>query len=366
MERIEEFNIKMNRVRGFLDDSGADGAAFTRTDHFAWLTCGGSSYVNSAGEGGVGTVVVTRDRAVLITNRIEERRLADEEIAGLPIEVVALPWQADREAFAAKEYFRGGKFFTDIPFAGLAPLVAAFDTLMYELTAAEIARYRELGRLTGEALQAACRKAVRGISENEIAGLLARNCLASGVHPTVMLVAADERLKLYRHPLPTENRVDKTVMVVVCGRRHGLIASCTRIVSVGEPDAELVRRHEACIRVDLAFNTGTLPGRRVADVFAEAQEAYREGGFDGEWNLHHQGGGTGYKGRNFFGSEHSSEVVSAYTAYAWNPSITGTKCEDTMLVLPGGNEFITQAADWPRRAIEYKGRVVERPDILAV
>jgi hypothetical protein len=52
--------------------------------------------------------------------------------------------------------------------------------------------------------------------------------------------------------------------------------------------------------------------------------------------------------------------------YAWNPSITGTKSEDTILVGPGSNEVLTSIPDWPMLIVEAKGQNIPRPAILEV
>ena len=204
------------------------------------------------------------------------------------------------------------------------------------------------------------------MTENEIAARLARRCIDEGMQPTVILVAADDRIGKYRHPLPKKNKLQKTAMVVLCARRGGLIASCTRMVSVGVPSEDLINRHAACVLVDVNFNVNTMPGRRVGDIFAAAMESYRAAGCDGEWNLHHQGGPTGYRGRYFFATEDCDDIVAPRTAYAWNPSVTGAKSEDTLLVLEDHNELITQAPDWPQIELECEHLSISRPDILVV
>ena len=53
-------------------------------------------------------------------------------------------------------------------------------------------------------------------------------------------------------------------------------------------------------------------------------------------------------------------------AYAWNPSITGTKSEDTILVGKEINEILTEIEGWPLIKIEIEGRQVTRPAILEI
>jgi len=98
----------------------------------------------------------------------------------------------------------------------------------------------------------------------------------------------------------------------------------------------------------------------VADVFKDGVSAYARTGFADEWKLHHQGGPTGYATRYSRATFSSAGHVSAGQAYAWNPSITGTKSEDTILVLESGPEVISGDPSWPM----VEGLPVPRPDIL--
>jgi antitoxin VapB len=94
---------------------------------------------------------------------------------------------------------------------------------------------------------------------------------------------------------------------------------------------------------------------------------YAATGFTNEWQLHHQGGPAAYEPREFLATPGSSDVVAVGQAYAWNPSITGTKSEDTILVGEAGNEVLTTISGWPTLPVTLAdGQVVMRPAILEV
>jgi antitoxin VapB len=162
------------------------------------------------------------------------------------------------------------------------------------LTAEEVTRYRALGADVGAALGQACLDIEPGMTEYAVASAIARHHWERGIVPIVALVAADDRLMKYRHPIPTANEVKRTVMLVVCGRRHGLIVSATRIVSFGTLSGELRAKHAAVVRVDAAFIANTKIEVRIGDIFDDGLTAYAAAGYPDEWKLHHQGGPTGY------------------------------------------------------------------------
>jgi len=119
------------------------------------------------------------------------------------------------------------------------------------------------------------------------------------------------------------------------------------------------------VNVDLAVNTLTRPGRTLGQVFADLQKAYADNGHPEQWRHHHQGGSTGYAGREEFARPGSQVTVRENQAFAWNPSITGVKSEDTMVCTPAGFEFLTRpTADWPTLSARFEDQEANRPDIL--
>ncbi len=358
MTREAEIEIKRERVRRFLTAHGLDGVLMTQQSAFSWYTGGGNGFVALASVEAAGSILAMQGRDVLITDNIEAPRLQAEEVGGFGFEVVSFPWHRPEERAKVLEKIGAKRIATDVE------LGDAFRQLRYVLTEREIERYRMLGKDTGASVAEVCRTIRLGESEFQIAGRLAESLFSKEITPIVLLVAADDRVRQFRHPIPTSRKVGRCAMVVVCARKGGLIVSVTRLAHFGELSPDLRRRRDSLVRIDAAFLAHTRPGVKVRTVFEKAVAVYRTEGFEDEWQLHHQGGGTGYEPRDFKGTPDCSEIVRAHQAYAWNPSIAGTKSEDTILVGPEGFEVLSETPDWPMIAVQVEGQTLARPDIL--
>jgi Xaa-Pro aminopeptidase len=187
-----------------------------------------------------------------------------------------------------------------------------------------------------------------------------------GARATVSLVAADDRIARFRHPVPTGKTWRRTVLVAQVAQRHGLCVSISRLVNAGAIDADLTKRTHATCGVFGALLDATRPGARAGDVFAAAVAAYAKAGFPAEERKHHQGGATGYRSREWVAHLSSDERVRAPQAFAWNPSITGTKVEDTAIVTEDGVELITSTGEWPTVPITARDRALAAADVLKI
>ena len=213
-------------------------------------------------------------------------------------------------------------------------------------------------------MEAACFYAGRGMTEQSIAAFMAMQCIERGIEPIILLAAADERIRQYRHPLPTRNAIEDTVMLVIGGRRDGLCVGITRFVAFSRPSQQLAEIRDAVLRLDALLRFETRPGQNVSEIFRLLLRQYRNEGYAEEWKLHHQGGMSGYNPREIRVTPHTSLVVRSGQAYAWNPSITGYKAEDTFIVSQRENIAVTRTPQLPYRSVMYKGQQVMLPDIL--
>jgi Xaa-Pro aminopeptidase len=369
MDRTAEREIKHAQVAELLGRHGLDGVLLTRRCNFAWYTGGARNYVSTGDDVGNSTLLVTRDGAAVLTSNIEAPRLRDEDLAGTPIEVFGPQyWDAAARAAAVEKLTAKRRLAADVPVAGAqaAPLPAEFNRLRWKLTAGEVERYHALCDDVVAAVESVCRGAFIGQTENELAGVTAFELRKRGCLPWVLLVAADDRVGKYRHPLPVDRLANRYFMIAVGAERGGLIAACTRLASFGKVPGELAQRHHAVVRVDAALASATRPGATLGEIFAEAQAAYATVGFEDAWMFHHQGGSIGYLPREVKAAPGDATVALDCQAFAWNPSIEGTKSEDTILCLESGATPLASPTQWPMIEAEWRGFSMARPDILVL
>jgi Xaa-Pro aminopeptidase len=357
---VSEQQRKLKLIRNWMSGHNLGGLYLQTAGSFAWATCGASSYINTAATNGLASLLITQEHQYLITSNIEAPRLEEEQhLVAQGWEFQVAPWYTSP---ATEELSRGLTLGSDGPLAGALDVSADLAHLRANLTPEEDQRFRELGVLCAKAMQAAIQTVKPGQTEYQIAANLAAEAESQGVQAIVNLIATDERIYSFRHPLPTAKKLDKYAMLILCGRKNGLICSITRLVHFGPLAGELRRKAEACARVDAIFINSTRPGKSLGDIFELIMEAYSEVGFPEEWRKHHQGGVCGYEPREYLAIPGSPEQVALGQVYAWNPSITGYKSEDTMLVGENRNEILTAIPGWPETIVDG----VARPSILVV
>lgn len=346
----EEMQTKLLRMYALIDRHQVEGLLLRRVSSFAWATCGAASYVNTATTEGAASLLVTGTHRYLLTNSIEAPRLEQESgLADQGWEFLVSPWNDPQKE--VNQLVAGMSLAADGPFPGAKEVSGEVARLRSDLTEKEGERFRQLGSLCAEAMGSALQAICPGMSEHQIAAVLSNETLSRGVQPIVNLVATDGRVYRFRHPLPTDKKLEKYAMLVLSGRKWGLVCSITRLVHFGPTPADLQDRIMATAQVNAALVEATRPGRSLGELFAHAQETYARLGYPDEWQKHHQGGLAGYEPREFLALPGSQEMVAEGQALAWNPSIAGAKAEDTLLVAAERNEIITLTPSLPSTTI---------------
>jgi Xaa-Pro dipeptidase len=365
MAAIEELREKERRVRGFLRSRGFKALLLKRQANFCWMTCGGLNLVGITTEMGATSLLILEDAKYVVSNNIEAPRMMEEE--GLDQQGYVLrsfPWQDDGEVSTVKELVGEGTLGSDVPFPGATPVPEEIARLRYSLTPEEVKRYRWLGETASRTLEQALMDTRKGEKESEVVGRLCGELWRERIDAVTLMAAADDRGFRFRHPIPTERRIEKYLMVSVNARKWGLIVSLTRFVHFGNPPEELRQRYQANVFIDCRFMAATRPGVPAREVLARGIEAYREMGYPEEWRGHHQGGSIGYAGRDYRTGFTTPDVIQENQPFTWNPSLPGTKSEDTILATRNGPEMITPPVLYPTLSVEVEGIRFIRPAIL--
>jgi len=357
-----EHEVKLARVGRVAQDGRLQGILLAAHHNIAWLTGGRANRIDASRETGAARLFVTAEgRRYVLANAIEMPRLMDEALAGLDYEPIEFPWTEDQDPShavrSAQALLPGGAAIgADWPLPGVTVVEPAIGRARALLTDEEIVRYRALGAEAGRMMAAVCRDLTPGDDERDISRAVIDGAAAMRARAIVSLVGSDDRLRRYRHPVPTATSWRHIVMLALCAERDGLVVSLSRIVAAGAP-ADTGPRTHATAAVFGRLLDATRPGATGADLYRVAADAYAAAGFAGEELRHHQGGAIGYRAREWVAHPRSQEVVQARQAFAWNPTITGTKIEDTALAIDGRVEIITASPDWPTIAAGAGGSV---------
>ncbi len=389
-----EHETKLSRLDTYLSSNDLESVWFADSDSYVWLT-GHSNIIDRSSSTGVAAVGYDGDTLTIVVDN-DERALVREELfdgpphgvgrgdgntenhphggppghtRGFPeVDIVTFGWHASSVADTVAE-------------VATTPAAADFDVsgfdrvnataLRQPLTESERETYRSIGEDTARALESVCKTLRPDDTEREAARAVSSTMDAFGLEHPVVLVAGEERAQKYRHPVPTDAELNGYVSISVVGRRAGLYASCTRTVAFDPPEW-FERRTESVLRVDAtalgATRRAIQNGGTAGDVFEAIQTAYAHAGVPDEWKLHHQGGGAGYASREWVATPDDSTPVTGPMAYAWNPTLQGTKSEGTVLISASGYEPVTLTGEWPTRSVEsyVHDEVVVRPGVLYV
>jgi len=358
-----EISTKMSRLQEFMQHKRLSGILLTQVPNFEWATGGiGDNQVGRASQVGGASLLHTKDgRKLVVAAHSEIPRLLEDGLRDLGYEPVELKWY-EKQPDLGKLLGLSGTLGSDLDREGCTTVNIA--SLRYQLSHAEILKYRSLGRDCAEAVEQVTRQLVPGMTERQIEAQIADALMRRGIRPTVLLIGADDRILRFRHALPSDRALQKYGMVNICAKKWGLIASVTRFVHFGSLDAEMKKRLHAAAVVNSKYSHALKPGTKISDIFQQATEWYAELGYPGEWKFHHQGGATGYGEREYLSMPDSTEIVLDHQAFAMNPTVQGAKAEDTILVQQNSTENLTATQNWPKINVDLDGRIYESADIL--
>jgi antitoxin VapB len=361
---LADVKVKEDRVRTFLEQEGLDALVLGRQDNFAWLTCGGDSRVITTSEMGFGYLVITAGHKWLVSHSMDGQRFIDEHVPGQGYELVTLYWHQGSPEDKVLELTQGLKVGADFALPGARGYGPEIVDLHYPLTDLELERCRWIGQTTNRILSRLARDLEPGVTEREVAARMLYEYARQGMTIDVLIAGFDDRVRRYRHPLPTDNALQRYALLHPAARRWGLHANVTRLVHWGAPPAETRRAMDAVATLGARVAATLAPGVRFADVLAEEKQTYVELGYPEEWNGHFQGGITGYTLGDAARCLDPEARAVERQAYDYFLTVTGAKFEELMLLTEDGLEFASLGPGWPARTVQTPGGEVIVPDVL--
>ena len=345
--RQAEVTEKLAQMRRWLLHAQAGAIRLRGVDWFSWATAGGMNVVVLGAETGSAQLLVTEHHAYVLTDDIEVQRLQDEEVPpGWDWHVIAWAEPQLRERFVA-EVAADGVVFSDRPVAGEHPLPPVCKAERLILSLQERQRLRLVGQQAASAMSEVMHAARPDWSEFALAGAGAEALWGRGLHPVLTLAAGSRRLVKYRHPTPSDALLCDEAMLVFCARGFGLVVSLTRFVQFASPDAQRRRQQAALRRIEAAGLQAIRAGTPLSEVYRAFEQAYCREGHAHAIREHHQGGLAGYLPREVIATPWSHDVLAQGMALAFNPSLTGSKMEDTFLLQDQQLENLTLDSTWP-------------------
>ncbi len=361
------FRQRIEMLRKYTLQKGYDGLILSRCENFSWVTFGGRNRVLLNSEVGEAHVLLIEDRIYLLTSNIEKDRLENVELDDeiLPeIELVEYIWYKRMED-VFKAFIAGKKILSDTGMLGTTNIAEEICQMRLVLTDYEIETYRKLGEDCDKIFSKIMPTLRPDMTELEVSGLISSGLMEKDIEPLLILVFGEESAMLYRHNLPRNVKIGNKVFVSICARRKGLVASTTRTV-LFKRDEKWIEQHRKNCYVEANAIANSRPGAKLSEVFEIIRKSYAEVGVPYEWSLHHQGGLAGYRARELIASETTDYVLQPNNVVAWNPTITGTKSEDTVLITSKAIEILSypDRSSWPCVDFKIKNHAIKRPDIM--
>jgi Xaa-Pro aminopeptidase len=214
------------------------------------------------------------------------------------------------------------------------------------------------------AIEATCRTMEAGLSEREMAGMIAHRMLHRGVKPVQVGVAVDGRSRQYRNHGYTAAAMQRYAVITATGRKYGLSVTASRCVSFGEPEEEVRKEHNAVCKVSATYQASTWPDAVPREILLAGRRIYLLSGFEHEWSLAPQGFVTGRASVELPLLPTTEDLFEAGWVVTWTPYAGAIRGCDSYLVTEQGPRVLTPTETWPIKRIRVQGAEFIHPDIL--
>ena len=294
MSSLSESQEKERRIHAALAQLGYDSVILTRRDNFAWLTCGGRAVIMYTVQTSPVFLVLTPHKKYAVGYNIDVPRTVDDELGGLGYEPVALPTFSKTPEQVAVE-LAAGRVAADDPALGVPDINLDIRALHEPYTPQEMARYATVCRESGEILRQLADWVEPGMTERQVYAHMWGAYLERGFEGCCMFVGSDDRIRRYRHAVPSDKRIEKAVLLAPCTSKWGLHTPNSRLVYFGPPPDDIRRRFNAVATMQGAIVSSIRPGVKLAALLELCLNLFSSLGYPEERTNHFHGGPTGYQ-----------------------------------------------------------------------
>lgn len=355
---------KRKRICQFMEENSLDALIINRQDNFSWFTSGGDNHVLSSSEQGAACIVITGDAKYLCAYPMDGYRIMDEEINSNDIELKITNWYEDSPLELAKKITRGKRTASDIELPGVEFILNKLVGLHYPLTELEIERCRWIGKKSNEILAQIAKDIKPGQTEYQIGAKILEEYYKEGMRIDVLIIGSDQRILKYRHPMPTDKKINEYVLLHPAVKKWGLHANVSRLVHFGLPPKEIKNKYLAACSVQASIIDSLEPGMLFKDIFKFIKNQYIKYGYPEEWKKHFQGAITGYIAADSSISLNNTLVAQKNQTYDWFITITGVKSEELSFLGAKNAQFLSVTNSWPNFNVCLNNKEIEMPEIM--
>jgi Xaa-Pro aminopeptidase len=213
----------------------------------------------------------------------------------------------------------------------------------------EIEKMRYAAEITERGMGRAFDNARSGVTELELATIIATEIIAGGGIPRFVVVTAGDRSALADAYATKAKLADGDLLRVDVGCTvDGYWADTARSAVAGEPDREQQQRYDALLAGELAQLALARPGVRAGELFSVAVASVRKGAL-ADYQRSHCGHGIGIGAHEFPTLSPANQEVeiqegmvlcveTPYYELGWG----GMMVEDIIVIREGGNECLTR------------------------
>ena len=357
-----DVDAKQDLVAQLLRDCACDGLLVLHPANFRWLTAGANP-VGLYGRDEVPALFYNATQRWLLASATDSPRFFADELDGLGFQLKEWHWTMSREQLLADLVF-GRKVAADQPFRECKHAGTFFAAERRKLSAYEVDRLTELGKVVAHAVEAAARNFTWGDTEEEIAGQLAHRLLRHGAEPVALQISGDGRGRVSRRRGHLPEPVNRWCILQATARQYGLHATAARTVYHGPPEDSWRPEFEVALRLRVVHLASSKPGDLVSHAIDTGKAVLRPTPHEHEWRAAPLVCLTGREPSEGVFLPGTHDRWTPGWAAVWQERIGATAVVDTYLMTEQGWKLLTPARDWPLRRAASAERVFEMPDVL--